>query len=295
MAKRASRSRSKIKKNIKNGFFGLLFSILAFFFGNFLFKNDFLEVYFLDVGQGDSEYIKMPNNKKMLIDGGNSGKGERVVKPFLYARGAFVLDCAVVSHYHDDHIMGICEILNYIKIKNILLPKNRNKEQTQDILFNSIKTEDQIKYLSKGDEINLDETVNFRILYAGELSNGNENNNSIVCKLTYKEKSFLFTGDIEQNVEDILILRNDLVSTVLKSPHHGSSTSNTLKFLKKVNPDFAVFEVGENNKYHHPHPSILRRYAELKVKKLLTSENGTIKFSINKNGDLKVSTSRGKE
>jgi len=98
-----------------------------------------------------------------------------------------------------------------------------------------------------------------------------------VVKLKYKDVSFLFTGDIEDIGEAILLKAGDKIkSAVLKVPHHGSRTSSQMDFLKAVNPEFAVISVGHSNPFGFPHPEILKRYEGLKIPVLRTDINGAI-------------------
>lgn len=101
---------------------------------------------------------------------------------------------------------------------------------------------------------------------------------SIVLKLTYNDVSFLFTGDISSEIEN-LILNSSIDSDVLKVAHHGSKYSSSFDFLNKVNPKYAVISVGNNNSYNHPDDITLERLNQLKVKTYLTSKDGTLIFT----------------
>ena len=101
------------------------------------------------------------------------------------------------------------------------------------------------------------------------------NDDSIVLKLTYKNISFLFTGDITQNVEKEL-LQSNISSTVLKVAHHGSKYSNSANFLRKVNPKYAIISCGVNNEYYHPHNVVLEKLEKLNTKIYRTDIDGTI-------------------
>jgi competence protein ComEC len=104
-----------------------------------------------------------------------------------------------------------------------------------------------------------------------------ENNRSLVLKLTYGAVSFLFTGDIEQEAESALLRTNvNLRATVLKVPHHGSQTSSSDAFLQAVDPSIAVFSVRRDSRFGHPHPSVVARYKALGVRLFRTDEHGAI-------------------
>jgi competence protein ComEC len=251
-------------------------------------------VYFVDVGQGDCEYIKTPDNKKIIIDGGDKGKGNKIVKPFLNDLGVFLIDLCMVTHFHDDHANGISEIMDNIDINHLIIPTCKNEFSLHDNLVNKAKIKKiNLEYVSANDKVAIDKNIDFNILYAGEnYSKNNENNNSIVSKISYGNTSFLFTGDIEKNIEHALLKRRDLMSTVLKAAHHGSNSSSALEILKKIMPEYVIIEVGQNNKYGHPGEKSLNRFNEINAKVYRTDKNGTIKFIADKNGIKKVNVLR---
>ncbi|HON57195.1 MAG TPA: MBL fold metallo-hydrolase, partial [bacterium] len=134
------------------------------------------------------------------------------------------------------------------------------------------------------DKIAVDTAVNIRVLHCLKTTSVkylNTNNTSIVLKLEYNNFSTLFTGDIEAPIEKNLV-DSDSVSlkeVVLKAPHHGSSTSNSIDFLKAVAPQFTVISVGQNNRYNHPSQTVLNRYKEFSDMKLFrTDQQGTIEM-----------------
>ena len=108
------------------------------------------------------------------------------------------------------------------------------------------------------------------------------NNHSVVLRLDIGRISFLLPGDIEAPVEQSLVRSNaPLAATVLKSPHHGAKTSSGVPFLEAVNPQIVVISVGADNRFGHPSPEVLARYAERGMTVLRTDERGTIEFSTN--------------
>ena len=121
------------------------------------------------------------------------------------------------------------------------------------------------------------------------------NNNSIVCKLQYKNFSMLFTGDIEEIAEKEILQKNKnylsiLNSTILKVAHHGSKTSSTKEFIEAVKPKIALIGVGENNKFGHPNNEVIERLENLKVKIYRTDQTGEITVIVNYKGKIKVKT-----
>jgi len=105
------------------------------------------------------------------------------------------------------------------------------------------------------------------------------NNHSVVLRLQFGQVSFLLPGDIESPVERALVQNGTpLEATVLKSPHHGSKTSSEAKFLEAVKPHLVVISVGADNRFGHPSPEVLERYAEHGLTVLRTDQRGTIEL-----------------
>lgn len=260
--------------------------------------ND-LEVYFLDVGQGDSAFVKTPAGSYILIDGGNEGRGKGAVEPFLKRRFISKVDDMVLSHYHDDHGKGLLEVMDSVGAEKLSMPdipaelRPRLHDSLRD---KAVQKNVFVRYLQRGDEFDTgDAEVTADVLFpSAELLNANDeqNNNSIVLKFTYYDVSFLFTGDIEAKAEKALLQDGRLKSTVIKAPHHGSKTSSSQVFLDNVRPEYATFSAGYNNSYKHPHTEVLDRYAKMGVKTYRTDLDGVIKFIAGKYGIKKVEVTR---
>lgn len=216
-----------------------------------LFPRD-LRIHFIDVGQGDSSLIIAPTGKTVLIDGGG-GKlkddfdvGKNTLLPYLLDRGIKRINYMVVSHFDSDHCNGLIEVLENIKVDNLVISKQSYicEEYTNIIEIIKRKNIDVI-VVKAGDKLVLDNNLLLEILYPEEkLKFSDINNNSIVAKLEYKNFSALFTGDIEKEAEKVLLNNykdtNKLKSTVLKVAHHGSKTSSTEDFIKETNPQIAL-------------------------------------------------------
>jgi competence protein ComEC len=251
----------------------------------FVFKestpNKFLEINFLDVGQGDAIFVETLNKKQMLIDGGpNASVLEKLgrIMPF-YDRH---IDIILLTHPEQDHINGLIEVLKRYQVGGVVFNGTiRDTAQYQEFI-NLIKNKKiPIKIVYQGERIDLDNEISLDILYPFEnLENkkvSDANNNSIVAKLIYKNFELLLTGDIEKSVENKLIKANvDLTADILKIAHHGSKTSTSEAFLKAVNAIMAVIEVGADNKYGHPHQEVLDRLKNLIV--LQTGVEGSIQI-----------------
>lgn len=258
-----------------------------------LSQTRFLEVVFFDVGQGDAIFIETPERFQVLIDG---GPGLAVLEklgqemPF-YDR---TIDLIILTHPEHDHLFGLLEVLKRYEVKNILWTgiirdtaeweewKRLIEQEGADII---ITEAGQRIVLQKEPLIYLD------ILYPFENLENQEtkytNNTSIVANLVFEDVSFLFTGDIEKEVERKLVEQNvDLDSDVLKVSHHGSKTSSCSEFLEIVSPELAVISVGENN-YGHPHPDVLANLEKFDIQVLITKELGDIKI-VSDGNNIKV-------
>ncbi len=236
-----------------------------------------LKVHFIDVGQGDSILIFTPSGKTMLIDGGKNDKAN-LVKEYIGALGVNKIDVVVGTHPHEDHIGGLDVVVDNFDIGSIYLPKKTTTTRTFEDLLLSIKNKGlKVKTAAANTDINIDPEINVQMLAPISANYEDINNYSAVIKVSYKNNSFLFTGDAETLSEkEILSNGFDIKADVLKVGHHGSNSSTSSKFLQKVNPDFAVISVGLNNEYKHPHQATIERLSSANVKIYRTDEHGTI-------------------
>jgi len=258
-----------------------------------------MEVVFLDVGQGDSIFIRTYSGKTVLIDGGGynnySGTqedlpntGEDIVVPFLLDQGVKKLDLVVATHGHEDHIQGLSYVLQNMGVRNFAYPDVSSTDEFNELLKIAEEKNVSVKACKKGDRILLDDKTVIEVLHpekAFYIGESTLNNGSLVLKLTYKNVSILFTGDIEKEGEEILLRdREKLLSDVLKVAHHGSDTSSTEEFLEAVNPKLAVVSVGKNN-FGHPSTEVIERLKDCFL--FRTDENGAIVIKTYGNG-LKI-------
>lgn len=227
--------------------------------------SDVLSIHMIDVGQGESILIITPDNKTILIDAGEASQGKKV-KSYLLRHRVDKIDLLIGTHPHTDHIGGLPEIVNNFEIDKIIMPQKLHTSATFEKLLIAIK--------SKGLTISPPQpnnTVEFgkdiKLHFLGPIRDYGDNLNlwSVVFRLDYKNKSFLFTGDMEREAEIDLMdtyNMNDLNANVLNVGHHGSNTSTTRQFLDYVRPEIALISSGENNAYGHPHKEIITRLEE---------------------------------
>lgn len=287
----------KIKKNIKRNFFEILIILLAFLIVNNQDKiknlfnqnnnqnqndyintnNDLLKVHYLDVGQGDSIFIELPNNETMLIDAAESYQSEKIIN-YLKNLNYQKIDYVIGTHPHTDHIGGLKDIINTFEIGKIYMPKVVSTTKTYESLLMAIKDKNlKINTAKAGTSIIDTDTLKINILAPNSETYTELNNYSVVTKITYGTTKFLFMGDAEKLSENEI--KEDVSADVIKIGHHGSNTSSSINFIKKVNAKYGIISVGLNNKYNLPKEETITNWENSGTKIYLTSTNGTIRAS----------------
>lgn len=254
-------------KNIKNAFkvIAVVFLIMLLLTRIVRIINPTLKIYFIDVGQGDSTLIVTPKNKKILIDGGE-GK-TNVLFQYLLDRRINKIDYIIISHFDSDHCNGLIEIIEKMRVENIVMSKQSKESEEYKKILEIIKQKNiKVSSVKAEDKIIIEKKLYIKILNPAEKFEFQDlNNNAIVAKLVYKNFSMLFTGDIEKAEENLAKkYKNELKSTILKVAHHGSKTSTSEEFLKYVEPQIALIGVGENNKFGHPNQITIEKLKNIR-------------------------------
>ena len=254
-------------KNIKNAFkvIAVVFLIMLLLTRIVRIINPTLKIYFIDIGQGDSTLIVTPKNKKILIDGGE-GK-TNVLFQYLLDRRINKIDYIIISHFDSDHCNGLIEIIEKMRVENIVMSKQSKESQEYKKILEIIKQKNiKVSTVKAEDKIIIEKNLYIKILNPAEKFEFQDlNNNAIVAKLVYKNFSMLFTGDIEKAEENLAKkYKNELKSTILKVAHHGSKTSTSEEFLKYVEPQIALIGVGENNKFGHPNQITIEKLKNIR-------------------------------
>ena len=238
------------------------------------FSGDTLRVNYIDVGQGDSIFIQLPNKETMLIDAGEAYEVDNVIN-YLNNLGIKKIDYVVGTHPHTDHIGGLEEVINTFDVGAIYMPKVSSNSKTFEDLLTTISNKGlKVKTAKSGVVVLSEDNLKLEFIAPNSDNYSNLNNYSAVLKLTYLDNTFLFMGDAETLSEDEIT--SEIKANVIKVGHHGSDSSSSVEFVKKVSPEYAIIMVGEGNSYNHPYQSIIDRYESVGAKVLRTDLDGNI-------------------
>lgn len=239
-----------------------------------------MTLHMVDVRQGDAILIYFPSGKNMLIDGGEP-KGKQNLLKFLSGKNIERIDFVVVTHPHLDHMAALNEILDKYEVGQFIDPAYPHATRSYQKILEKVQDKG-VPYVQARAGMSIDVGVGteVRILSPPEsfLENtrSDVNNASVVLRIQHGENSFLFTGDIEAEIEDVLTGLGNVRATILKAPHHGGAHSSQSEFLEEVSPEYVLISCGEGNSYGHPAPSSLMRYKKIGAKVYRTDRIGTI-------------------
>jgi competence protein ComEC len=260
-----------------------------------------LRVEFLDVGQGDSALLTTPDGTTILIDGGGQPSlswanndsdvgepferdtrsvGERVVSEYLWSRGLDRVDYLIATHADADHIDGLNDIARNFKVRGAIVARAPLDDREFAKFAQTLNTAGvPLEIVGSGDVIQLGNVL-IDVVWPAPVhmaDSPSRNNDSIVLRIRFGEKSFLFTADIEKETEAALVKSGkDLHTDVVKVAHHGSKTSSTEQFVAAARPTIAVISVGRHSMFGHPHKEVVDRWRASGAQVMTTGEKGTI-------------------
>ncbi|HMF57840.1 MAG TPA: ComEC/Rec2 family competence protein, partial [Pyrinomonadaceae bacterium] len=276
-----------------------------------------LRVDFLDVGQGDSALVTMPDGTTILIDGGGrparggrrgeadeeSGSepferdtrsiGEAVVSEYLWHLGLDHVDYVMATHADADHIQGLNDVIKNFRVRAALVARVPAIDQEFREFFETAQRENVPVYMvGRGDVLHFG-SVAAEVLWPVRTASArapSQNNDSIVMRILFGERAFLLTGDMEREAESELAAQPyNLGCDIIKVAHHGSRTSSTQSFVSASHPGLAIISVGLTSPFGHPHPDVVQRWRDSGAQVLTTGHSGTITISTDGH-DLRVDT-----
>ncbi len=234
---------------------------------------DTLEVHYIDVGQADAALV-LCGDETMLIDGGNVDDSN-LIYSYLKRHSVDFIDYMIATHPHEDHIGGLSGALRYADVGTVYSPVAEHYAEVFRIFAEQVEEKGvEITVAEAGDTFTLGDAS---VEIIGVNSAEGENNTSIVLRIIHGDVSFVFTADAERDAEEVILDSGArLKSTVLKVGHHGSSDSTTYRFLREVDPEYAIISVGDDNPYGHPHSETLSRLRDADVTVYRTDELGDV-------------------
>lgn len=252
---------------------------------NVVAKEGALNVYFLDVGQGDSTFILGPNNETLLIDGGPDNKvieelGD--VLPFSQK----VIDHLVLSHPHADHVGGLPEVLDRYEVQNVYMTGVMHTSADYLTFLDKLEKGDyNIHFIDSYQKYLFGEDLFLEFLAPlenlAQVKVNELNNTSIINRIIYKEAALMMSGDAEIEEEHKLLSNyhknlDKLQADLYKVAHHGSKSSSTYEFLNAMSPKLAIISCGLDNRFYHPHPTLLRKLEQKNIEYWRTDLQGLI-------------------
>ena len=248
------------------------------------------EVTMVDVGQGDSIFLRSMKGDTILIDVGGkvtfgskekwqeasqTSNAEKTLIPYLQARGVSHIDHLVLTHTDTDHIGDLEEVAKRFKIKEICVSQGALTKPSFVKRLRTLKC--PVRTLKAGDNLPMMGSK-LQVLYPNKVGDGG-NNDSIVLYGKLLGSIFLFTGDLEkEGEEELMASYPNLKASILKAGHHGSKGSSSEAFLDQLHPSLALVSAGENNRYKHPNDETLERFKQRHIKVLRTDKDGAIRF-----------------
>jgi competence protein ComEC len=251
---------------------------------------------FLDVGQGSATLLELPGGYCMLVDGGGYSDnaafdvGARIIAPFLWHKKIKTVETLILTHPNSDHLNGLIYIAENFNVQHIWSNGEPGNTLGYRQLMKTVRdkniTHPVFRQLDRQAEV---AGIKIEILNPprGFLESRQTepwrdfNDNSLVTRFTCGAISFLLCGDITAKAEKELVTRegDHLKSTVLFVPHHGSDSSSTTGFIDAVKPQIGIVSAGRQNRYHFPHPAVLKRYRQAKTRLLRTDQAGAISLA----------------
>lgn len=244
-----------------------------------------LAVTMLDLGQGDGIFIRGPEGRACMIDGGSSDvpqTGKYRIEPFIKSQGIGTLDYVFITHGDADHINGIQEMIGRmdvgVKIKRLVLPSNYRNDKALNELAKTARDKGVDTCVIRAGQVLSEGSLRITCIQPSDGDkdiSGNEG--SMVLDISYGDFSMLCTGDTEGEGEKKLTKRiSGKEYDILKVAHHGSANSTSAEFLSAANPKIALISAGKGNRYGHPAKDTINRLLDKGCRIIKTMDTGAI-------------------
>jgi len=261
-------------------FLGIALALLVL--ADFQLRSGSAEIVFLDIGQGDAILVQR-GTTQVLIDGGPDAEVIDKLGKYMPFWDR-TIELVVLSHAHSDHYLGLIDVFDRFRVDKFIW--NGAEEEAADfaVMLDMLEAENCPTELATADRDFRLGAVYFDVLFPWEAdqfldqAEDNLNNTSIIIRAMSPQKTILLTGDAEEDVEEKLIAEHVFVQAdILKAGHHGSKTSSSEAFVKRVSPSRATFHAGEDNKFNHPSDEVVSRYQALGVDTFTLWQTGDIR------------------
>ncbi|TGB04243.1 DNA internalization-related competence protein ComEC/Rec2 [Halobacillus salinus] len=270
----ASWSRQELKRASLNG---ALFVALLMAVSSLPYFSPKGTVTMLDIGQGDAFVVELPYRRGViLIDAGGppsflenrSKTADEIILPFLKSKGITSVDAVIVTHEDGDHNGSVPSLIRDVNVKKLIVHP----------YYPVTELNVEVTRVSAGEELEINGQI-WKVLHP-KVDAGNPNDNSIVLSSEIGGKSWMFTGDISVDVEaDLMEQQKVMEADVLKVAHHGSDTSTSEEWIRRINPEVALISAGRNNRYGHPHQAVVDRLEDRGILIYQTSREGAVIYT----------------
>ena len=276
------------RKNIKRVAGFSLLIVGLFFLTKYPLEN---EITMLDVGQGESIFLRDVTGKTILIDVGGKAESDKKIEkwqekattsnaqrtliPYLKSRGVDKIDQLILTNTDKEHVGDLLEVTKAFHVGEILVSKGSLKQK--EIVAELQATQSKVRSVTTGEKLTIFGSQ-LEVLSPRKIGDG-DYEDSLVLYGKLLDKNFLFTGNLEEKGEkDLLKHYLDLEVDVLKASQHGSKQSSSSDFLEKLKPEMTLISVGKNNRTKLPHQETLTRLETINSKVYRTDQHGAIRF-----------------
>ena len=259
-------------------------------------ENQETTIRFLDANQGSATLIQAKDGTTILMDSGRyEDKDKKIIQQLdQYVGTGGKIDLLIFTHNDSDHIGNGDLITNYYDVKEVWMNGNDATSQIYERLLDAIGKSNAIYTEPKTGENYQVGPFKIEVLNPNKQSKNDQNDDSIITKITVNQVSGLFSGDASQGIEKTIVESGtDLTADYILMGHHGSDTSTSEEWIKASRPKFAIFSAGENNSYGHPGEEAIDRLRKQAIPIYGTIENGTVTATIHEDGTYSIETEKG--